>query len=695
MSITTAEKLRQFSLPVRWNQLLARYGEYLALGLLIVIVSVINFAWLWQDTRPLANINDANLYLRAMLHAIDRIQSSPLEVDQFLGAVKGMSISGRPPLYQLVTMPFIWLFGRSVDTALSVNLVFYAVLIVSTYGIGKIAQNGRAGLLGALIVASYPPIVHLSRVYSPVFAAPAAVAFSLWILLLLLKTRSVKIAWLFGASLAFGILLRPHFVVTLGVPSLVFGIYMLLFQVGPKLPSKLQQTPTWLLTKLREPFAMRGLLPVAFFSVLLIVPWLLVNGSDLMRAAEAVTNQRPHTIGFGDISPSFYWYAQTMPGAISNVFTFLFVVGLVAGILKWRILSSVLVIAFLATYIGFSSLFNSMAWWIFAAVLPVTAALTAIWIGGIRNKLIFMIASIIVLAVAFFNFSIVTWGAPAWSQPIATGLGAPLDSETCLHTGVYATVFCPNPPKREDWEVSDIIRDIVNDSGCSVHECSDLVMVVTGHELFNESLFDYYLVQDFPDLRLITKKSGSNTKRQPYNISVLLNSDYIVYVPRLGETLSGYGGVSTAFLQSPPAAFGNTHSEIASFELPRQLSAKLIKRTAPLTVEEAEISIASLELTDEAKSPQWFVQVGNLYDSLGDLDKAVFTYRNALQVAPDSKELHLALADAYVSQAQSNPDDNREYLKLAEMEYGKIIALDRDNSKAQAGLKDIMRQLAQ
>ena len=97
----------------------------------------------------------------------------------------------------------------------------------------------------------------------------------LWLLLLLLKTRAVKIAWLFGASLAFGMLIHINFLFLLLAPTVIFGIYMLFFQENPRRPHDFNSTPQWVFMKLREPFAVHGLLPAALLAIGITAAWYL------------------------------------------------------------------------------------------------------------------------------------------------------------------------------------------------------------------------------------------------------------------------------------------------------------------------------------------------------------------------------------------------------------------------------------
>ena len=135
------------------------------------------------------------------------------------GAFEGLPLQGRAPLYQILTMPFLLAFGRSVRAALGVNLAFQVLLLVSVYALGQRLAGRPAGLLAALMTAAYPPLIHLSHIYRPHFAVAACVTTSLWLLLRLLEDRTQKRALGFGASLGFGLLLRASHVSGLRDPE--------------------------------------------------------------------------------------------------------------------------------------------------------------------------------------------------------------------------------------------------------------------------------------------------------------------------------------------------------------------------------------------------------------------------------------------------------------------------------------------
>jgi 4-amino-4-deoxy-L-arabinose transferase-like glycosyltransferase len=205
----------------------------------------------------------------------------------------------------VVTVPFVYLIGRSEDAALSVNIMLLAILILVTYGIGCLAWSNKAGLLAAFLVAMYPPIIHLSTIYRSHAALPTSVAVSVW--LLLLKTRFIKVAWLFGVSMGLGMLIHPNFLNLMPIPAVIICLYMLLFQTSLTRPPRLLATPYWLLRKLCDPFVLSGLLPASLIAAGLVATWYLPRIQDILALQQAITVYwSDQTYGFNGIPHSFW-----------------------------------------------------------------------------------------------------------------------------------------------------------------------------------------------------------------------------------------------------------------------------------------------------------------------------------------------------------------------------------------------------
>ncbi len=583
-----------------------RHVAAILLGLLTVVISLIHLHWIRQHTAPMGMV-DVYAYLTNLMKFADRLHQQGLF--DFWASLGALSQGGRPPLYQLFTLPAVVLFGRSEDAAISVNFLFISILLVSVYNLGLLAKSKGAGLLAALVVISYPPIVRLSRVYSPYFATVACCALSIWLLLVLINRRSIKAAWLFGLSLAFGLLIHPKFIWTIITPTLIFGIYLLFFHAAPKLPKTFRHAPRWVLNKIRDRFFICGLLPSALLTFGLVLSWYLTHGrrlydmmvrfssSDLaqFRGSDA------SPIGFYEITPSFWWYALTASGAISNIFAFLALLGLFFGIFKRRLSIWVPMVTIVGTYTLFS-LQNSFAWFSFVTALLFIASLTAAWITDLRSKCLSGGLAALCVALSIFNFSVVSWGIKPWSRTLASALGAPLDSRTCKNP--VALAFCPSPPETAKWPVDSVLRIVFEDPDCQTGQPCQL-MIVKGGGL-TDYQFKYFLARDRPQFKL---KIGSQLNRvfgSPYPLSVLLESDYIFYreyeKPPKRSVSKNYFNATRRFLQLPPGSFADSHKTIADFQIPGGVTAKLIKRISPLTSTEAEISIETLDLDEKYKS---------------------------------------------------------------------------------------------
>jgi tetratricopeptide (TPR) repeat protein len=725
-------------------QILARHKEHLALALLVLLACLSSFAWVALDTRPQPGA-DPNTYLIKAFELVDSLKAQGgADLWQL---IIDASIQGRPPLYQLFTVPFIFLFGRSEDVALCVNLISLVILILATYGIGNLAWNRRAGLLAGFLVATYPPIIQLSTIYVSHAWLPAWVAVSVWELLLLLKTRSIKVAWLLGVSLSIGMLIHPNFLYLIPMPAIVICLYVLFFENPLRYPPSPKKPLRWMLLKLKDPFMVFGLLPAGLIAVGFVAAWYIPNSQSILALQNAVaiywSNQ---TMGFGGIPYSFWWYALTAPGAISNVLVILFLMGFVACLFLWRKGPLALWTTFVGMYVCLSLRQGVYGWSTFSAVLPVVAAITSIGILAIgnlilkfRSGIIHMAHSIVMrsnarvsqlmipqgttlkpilmmptevqagkyrpisialalicVGVASFNFYFVAWGNGSWSQPIASILVAPLDSNICNKRSVLA--FCPVPPQHDNWQVDKILDFILAQPDCRSHGCN--LVVVPKQDTFNSILFDYTLLRDFPQSRkTIHISSADGWGGAPGDAQWVLG-DYLVYIPfwRGQDALREIqiGTAVTQLLESPPPIFADLHQEIASFTLPGGLIAKLVKRSQSTTIEKEiqsyeealrwvpvdimlyeKLGFLYLRTDNWSRSEEVFQKASQIdphqgwpYKALGYLyrehgldDQAVAAFRKAIEIEPYDPNAYRSLAELF--EATGNFRKAIEVYKLA------------------------------
>jgi hypothetical protein len=511
---------------------------------------------------------DPYAYLTLVVRFADRVTQEGLAA--FRDGLAPLGKSGRPPLYTFLTIPFVLAFGRSLDAALFINVVFHAATLVLTHAIAKLAMNARAGLLAALLVASYAPIVNLSRIYRPHAALPACVALSLLLLILLVQNRSRKTAWLFGASLAFGALIHPYFLTILAAPTAVYGTYLLLTRSDSPWPPGLRGSLRWLAQRLRNPFVMRGLLPGAVIALAPILLWNLTEGSSLFSLVRSIGGRAGGlAYGFPKVEPNFWWYARTAPGALSSVLAVFGLMGLVLCAFKRSLPIRVLVLTLVAGYPIIVNWFQT--WRYFAPLLIVVAVLTAVSITAIRHRLLSRALSTACVAVAIFSFSLLTWEMPAWSRPVARLLGAPLDRYPCRPES-RALALCPTPPQGEPWPAHEVLRVVLTDEDCERDRVCRLA-VVPGR--LYPAFFRFHLARDWPEstLNVVLWVDPVMQNRQARAADPA--NDYILYL----HSHHRAPAARSPFPEMSPAS-GEAY-RTATFEFPEGITATLLKRVAP------------------------------------------------------------------------------------------------------------------
>ena len=655
---------------------LIKYGPEIILGLLIIVTSLLNVVWVHRDTL-LGPEADFKYYFISTYKFIDGLSSGSWS--EIPRALSDLSLEGRPPLYQLLSIPFLLVFGRSMDSAVLVNLPFQFLLLISVYWTGKLLADRGTGLLAAALVSAYPPLIQLAHIFRPHFALAACVSLCIWRSLLLLEIRSTRNVWLFVLSALFGVLVHPFIVFVLALPVLFASIYIILFQTEPRWPPS-RSFRQWLSLKLRDPVFVYGFLPVFICAMILISAWYLIAGIQLFKALQTIDLQAlaefrgydVFTRGLGyETGSYFWWYLVTMPNAISNVLVVYFGIGVVYGLVSRKPPGLVLLLVFLGAYLLLASL-STMTWMHFAQVLPVVSVISVLWIREVGNKWLRLFFTGFLISASVFVYSVVMWGIGSdWDRSAAVALGSPLSSSGNCRTADQ--VFCPRPPSTQDWKssVERLIGAVLGDPACKRNGCD--LFVVPHSAQFADYDFGYYLTTDFPNASLpvhgVPDKGFTLT---PFDFDALLNSQYIVYA-NIDFRGDSYTAALARLLHAPPASFSGSHTFVKSLRLPDGSRVRLIKRVSPLTLEEAEDVIRSIDLAEKYKFQQYQV-LAPLYAKAHQPDEALAAYKRALiyASAPDAG-LHFGLASAYASLGQNEP---------AALEYQKVIEIDPNSDWA-------------
>jgi 4-amino-4-deoxy-L-arabinose transferase-like glycosyltransferase len=198
------------------GSILARLAPWLALGALLLFHAANNWIWLvenvtstgWDKPRHLAR----SLNYTQML--------SPPTIHSLFGLM--ISDPVRPPLFPASAAIMYKLFGYTADVATMVNVIYLAIALAATYGIGYLwgrrargdrGAGVRLGLASAVLVAFLPMFYSMSRYFYLEFALTAMVTLTVYLLLAGDGFRRRPASLLFGLSLGLGLLTKRTFAI--------------------------------------------------------------------------------------------------------------------------------------------------------------------------------------------------------------------------------------------------------------------------------------------------------------------------------------------------------------------------------------------------------------------------------------------------------------------------------------------------
>jgi 4-amino-4-deoxy-L-arabinose transferase-like glycosyltransferase len=259
---------------VATRTLLGSHRDAIVLAVLWIAVTGMNLRWLSLNARP-PHWDEANHLANSITYLA---LLSPGHLGEWL-----QTYTYYPPFVYWVADVF-YVAARRTDVWVAVlsQSVFLAILIGSTYGIGRHLWSSRVGLMAALFVATAPMLVSGFKDF--MLDAPLAAMAALG-LYLLIRSREFRVPWaslLFGVVCGLGMLTKWTFVFALIVPAFAAGAFALVDTVRRRSPARI--------------------LPVTgAVGLLLIVaaPWYLGNLSSLLRDAILLTG-----------CPGCGWYAQ-------------------------------------------------------------------------------------------------------------------------------------------------------------------------------------------------------------------------------------------------------------------------------------------------------------------------------------------------------------------------------------------------
>ena len=290
----------------------------MVIGVLILLISVSNHMMIIRDNTSMSN--DAfNHYLESEAYYNSL---SKFDFPDFFERFRAKNHN--PPLIRFETLPFYVLLGICPDTAEFSNILNLAILLISTYFIGKYLKGATAGFIGVLMLISIPMTLGFSRVYLDIMAVAALFALSV---LFLLYSNWFKNKWsslLFGISVGIGLLSKVIFVFYIAPLMILYALaYMLSF--GIKI-SRSQMTN----------------IIIAFLLVVFIAsPWYMLNYEPVLENA-VNTNEYHQTVDFPGlndweiISMVGIWYLDLLKNKILYGFSYLVLLAIFYCVVSFR-----------------------------------------------------------------------------------------------------------------------------------------------------------------------------------------------------------------------------------------------------------------------------------------------------------------------------------------------------------------------
>jgi len=207
----------------RQTKWLSRLAPWLLIGAIVLFYAVTN--WLWLADNVTSTGWDKPRHLARSLY-YDQLLSQP-SIRSLFTVVVGDPV--RTPLFPASATIMYRLFGRDPDVAAMVNILYLAVALAATYGIGRRWRGTALGLIAVALLAVFPMYYSMSRYFYLEFALAAMVTLTVYLLLTTdgFKRRGMSI--LFGLSLGLTLLSkRTSAVFVVGPVLAVILIYGLL-----------------------------------------------------------------------------------------------------------------------------------------------------------------------------------------------------------------------------------------------------------------------------------------------------------------------------------------------------------------------------------------------------------------------------------------------------------------------------------
>ncbi|MFC1809000.1 ArnT family glycosyltransferase [Candidatus Omnitrophota bacterium] len=422
----------------------------------MVLYAIVNYVWLSSNVLPLASDEATNLIIAKEYHELlmDGFKNIPV-------VFKIRSSALWPPLYNgIAALASLW-FGFTYIKVLMLNLVYFAILLVSVYAIGKKCCNARTASLSIVLLSLYPAIFRYSRFYSLDFALTSFVALAICVLL---YTENFSRLWptlSFVVCVALGMFVKQ--------PFAFFVIGPLLYYVWGNFG--FNNTGLWRKKRLRS--------SVVTLSVLAV----LIGGSYYVIANDFILLAQAKSFFYGCLdrvlyyilkiatAPSFLLPVEIFERIYAYIFLLIneqvglmfFVIFIIAALFVYKRIRNVgvLFLWFFVPYCILSFRGGSAGRYMLPA-LPVVALVSARGIMLMKSRLIRLVVVAVLVSYGLWQFFNISFNLQREGEPpfFSTMYGK-IYSRYYLYSEPAADVSY-GPPVRKDYGLPRIVSNIAH-----------------------------------------------------------------------------------------------------------------------------------------------------------------------------------------------------------------------------------------
>jgi len=427
--------------------------------------------------------------------------------------------------------------------------VFMAVLLGSTYELGRRLDRPSTGLAAALLLGMYPIVYGLSRIYLLDVPLAAMVALAVCCLVAADRFRRLGASLLFGLAVGLGMLTKWTFVLFVAAPF-VLAVAGMLAEYSPR--------------------SLRNALLAVLVGGLVSAPWYFVQlaslGSFLQSGSVYAVKEGDPLVRSWQ---AWTYYARALASDhIFLPFVGLFVLGLVLLLVKHKLGRSVVLLVswILMPYLVLSSFPNKNIRYT-VPYLPAVALITALGLAQIRKAKVAGAIWGVMAVYACVQFAGLSFGL---SDRLG---GAIVPASVSLRLGashlvVYTeSVHTASPPHAEDWRVQEILEDVLRDSDVFSRGDRPIRLVVLPNRPFFEPQgfrFHAELARLPMQVSFVTGVGATD------GAGLLQGSDYVVAkTGDLGPAWSLQEAAElTQALQDPASDLGRQFVQIGEYTLP-------------------------------------------------------------------------------------------------------------------------------